>query len=144
MKRSDMLALAAAALMSCEGAMFANGPVFRELYLPQITAWELPVAIMGWVLASYGPILIAALFWRWADRFSAGWLLHILLVPCLYALLLAGSRLMLSTVNDLDFDNTLGAPIMPGMLCDVAVMAVYFPALAVKQLSNWRARMKGR
>lgn len=137
-----MLAMAAAALMSCEVAMFANGPVFRELYLPQITLSELPVAIAGWVLASYGPILVAALFWRWADRFSAGWLLHLLLIPCLYALLLAGSRLMLSTINDPDFDNTLGAPIMPGMLCDLAVMAVYFSALAVKQLSKWRARKK--
>jgi len=78
--------------------------------------------------------------WRWADRFSAGWLLHLLLIPCLYVLLLAGQRIMLSTVNDPDFDASLGAPIMPAFFCDLAVMAIYFSALGAKQASKSRAR----
>lgn len=140
MRRSDTLALAGAILMSCQGVLFATGPIFR-LYAPEITAQEFPVAIGGWVLASYGPILVAALFWRWADRFSKGWLLHLLLIPCLYALLLAGWRMMGSAVADSDFDNTLGAPIMPSMLLSVVVMAIYFSALAVKQISRWQGRL---
>ena len=142
MKRSDKLALAGAIIMSCQGVSFATGPVFR-LYAPEITAREFPVAIAGWALASYAPILVATLFWRLATRFSTGWLLHLLLLPCLYALLLAGSRIMLSTVNDPDFDNSLGAPIMPALFCALVVTVVYFSALAVKQVSRWRVRSNG-
>jgi hypothetical protein len=136
------VALAGAALITGQGVLFARGPVFREIYGPEITGWELPVAIAGWVLASYGPILAGALLWRWADRFSKGWLLHLLLVPCLYALLLAGARIMLSTVNDPDFDNTLGAPIMPAFFCAFVVLVVYFSALAMKRVSKFHAGSK--
>jgi hypothetical protein len=113
------------------------------LYAPDITAWELPVAIAGWALITYGPILTAALFWKWGDQFSNGWLLHILLIPCLYALLLAGERIMGSTVRDSDFDGTLGAPVMPAMLCALVVIAIYFSALAAKQISRWQSRANG-
>ncbi len=133
MRLSGTLALIGAILVSCEGAFFAAGPVFRELYLPQIAAWNLPVAIAGWALASYGPIVVAAFFWRGADRFAQGWLLHLLLIPCLYAVFLTGDRVMLNTVNDPDFDSTSGAPIMPAMLCILAVIIVYFLALAIKR-----------
>lgn len=135
MRRSDTLALAGTILMSCQGVLFVTGPIFR-LYAPEITAREIPVAIGGWAIASFGPILVAALFWRWADRKPKGWLLHLLLLPCLYALLLAGWRIMGSTVVDSDFDSTLGAPIMPSLLFSVVVMAVYYSALAAKQMSR--------
>jgi hypothetical protein len=142
MNRSDKLAVVGAVIMSYEAFSFAIGPVIG-LYLPEITACELPVAIAGWVIASYGPIVVATLFWRLADRLSMGWLLHILLVPCLYALLLTGERLMLSTVSDPDFDGTLGAPIMPAMFCDLVVIVVYFSALVAKQVFKSRPRSTG-
>ncbi len=50
---------------------------------------------------------------------------------------------MLSTINDPDFDSTLGAPIMPAMLCILVVMVLYFSALAVKQILKLRARLNG-
>lgn len=142
MRLSDRLALAGAALMSGAGILFAHGPVFRTFYAPELTAWTYPVAIAGWVLASYGPILVAALFWRWADRLSKGWLLHLLLIPCLFGLLIAGARIMGSTVVDSDFDNTLGAPIMPATFCALIVIAVYFPALAVKYAMRSKVRSR--
>lgn len=121
--------------MSCQGILFARGPIFR-LYAPEITAPELPVAVAGWAIASYGPLLIAIFFWRWADRFSSSWLLHVLLLPCLYAVLLAGWQIMGSTVVDSDFDSTLGAPILPSLLCAIVVMAAYYAAVAVKSVSR--------
>lgn len=136
MRRSDLLALVGVFLMSCEGVSFAMGPLFRQLYLPRINAWEFPIAIAGWALASCGPILVAALFWRLAGRFSAGWLLHVLLLPCFYALLLAGNWLMLSAVDVPDFDVTMGAPILPAFFCILVITVVYFSALAVKRVSN--------
>ena len=135
MRRSSKIALIGAILMSCQGILFATGPIYR-LYAPEITVLELPVAVAGWAIASYGPLLVAVLFWRWADRFSRGWLLHILLLPCLYAVLLAGWRIMGSTVVDSDFDSTLGAPIMPSLLCAIVVMTAYYAALAGKLASR--------
>jgi len=143
MRRSDTLALAGAILMSFQGVLFATGPVFRSFYAPDITAWKLPVWVAGWALITYGPILTAALFWRWADRFSHSWLLHILMIPCLYALLLAGGRSMGSTVRDSDFDSTLGAPVVPAFLSALVVIAIYFSALAAKQISRWQSRLNG-
>lgn len=143
MRRSDTLALAGAILMSFQGVLFATGSVFRTFYAPDITAWELPAWVAGWALITYGPILTAALFWRWGDRFSRGWLLHILIIPILYAVLLAGSRIMGSTVRDSDFDSTLGAPIMPAFLCALVVIAIYFSALAAKRILRWQTRLNG-
>jgi len=143
MRLSDKLALGGAIFMSVESVGFAIGPVFR-LYAPEITGWELPLAIAGWVLASYSPILVAALFWRWADRFAKGWLLHLLLIPCVFVPVLAGERMMQATVSDVDFDDTLGAPIMPALLCLVAVVAIYFSALAVNCALKLSARSHSR
>jgi len=126
-------------LVALEGASFTRTFAYHR-YFDGMPVGKLLVAASGWVLATCGPIIAAALLWRLAHRFSKGWLLHLLLLPSLYVLLLAGEKIMLSTVTDPDFDSTLGAPIMPAVLCIFLVMVFYFFALVFEYALKLRAR----
>ena len=142
MNRSDKLALAGVILVSLEGAAFTRSFAYH-LYFDGMPMGKLLIAASGWVLATFGPIRTAAFLWRLSHRFPKAWLLHLLLLPCLYVLLLAGERIMLSTVSDPDFDGTLGAPIMPAILCILLVAATYFSALASEYALKGGARSSG-
>ena len=104
---------------------------------------ELPIAVVGWVIVTYGPIIVATLLWGLAKRSSASWLLHFLLLPSFWALLVAGNSLMLSTLNVPDFDDTLGAPIMPALLVMTLTTALYASALVIGRLSALRGQTNG-
>jgi hypothetical protein len=139
MNRSDKLALGGVILVALEGASFRRTFAYHR-YFDGMPVGRLLMAASGWVLATCGPIIAAALLWRLAHRFSKGWLLHLLLIPSLYVVLLAGERIMLSTVSDPDFDSTLGTPIMPAMLCALLVMVFYLSALVLEHASKLSAR----
>lgn len=139
MSRCDKLALAGVIIVSRMGVAFTKSSAYHW-YFSQMPLGKLLIAIAGWALATYSPILVAALFWRVAKRSKVAWLLHVLLLPSFYGLLVAGNRLILSTLQEPDFDNTLGAPIMPALLVNVATVAVYFSALAVKRVLRLGAR----
>jgi hypothetical protein len=143
MNRCDQLALAGVLIVSLWGVEFTRSFVY-DLYFGRMPVGTLLVAAAGWVIATYGPVLAATLFWRLAKRFPMPWFVHVLLLPSFYALLAAGNLLMLSTLDVPDFDNTLGAPIMPALFVAIATMLVYFSALAVECVLRSRARSNGR
>ena len=133
MKRSDTLALAGLIIVSLGGVAFTKSFAYH-LYFGEMPAGTMSIAIAGWAIAAYGPILLAWLFWRMAQRISVAWLLHMMLLPSFYALLLAGNALMLSTLEVPDFDDTLGAPIMPALLSIAVTAIVYFSALVARHV----------
>ena len=66
MKRSDKLALAGLIIVSLGGAALTNSFAY-QLYFGQMPPGKLAIAIAGWAVAAYGPILLAGLFWRMAQ-----------------------------------------------------------------------------
>jgi hypothetical protein len=142
MDRCIKLALVGVITVSLAGFSFINSFAYR-LYFGQVPTTKLSVAVTGWALASYGPVIVAALIWKLAKRSSVPWLFHILLLPSFYALLVAGNALMLSTLNVPDFDDTLGAPIMLALFIIIGTMAIYLLALIVNQTSRFTARGNG-
>jgi hypothetical protein len=125
MNRFDKFALIASILMTLLGA---SGVIATtELYFRfQHPSWTMKVvAGIGWVIWTYGPILVTALFWRWSKRVRFAWTLHLLLLPCIWAVMVAGSRLMLFAMNLRDFDDTLGGPIMMGLFLTLVGIAGY-------------------
>lgn len=142
MNLRDKLALTGVIIVSVEGVAFTKSFAYK-LYFGQMPIGNLLIAGTGWALASYGPIILAALFWGIAKRSSMPWLLHVLLLPSFYGLLLAGNALMLSTLDVPDFDDTLGAPIMPALVVMIVTLLVYFSALAGQQALRLRARANG-
>jgi hypothetical protein len=142
MNRSDGLALAGVIVASFAGINFAR--TFADHpYFSGKPFWELSIVAAGWMLATYGPIITAALFWRLAKRSALPWLFHVLLLPMFYGLLLAGNAVMLSMLDVPDFDDTLGAPMMPAFFCTIATAIVYFSALAARGLLKLNARSSG-
>ena len=39
------------------------------------------LGIFGWMVATFGPIGLALVFWRLAKRFRGRWILHLLFLP---------------------------------------------------------------
>ena len=142
MNRCDQLALAGVIIVSLEGVAFTHSFAFH-LYFSQMPIAQLLIAVVGWVMVTYGPIIVATLLWGLAKRSSAPWLLHFLLLPSFWALLVAGNSLMLSTLNVPDFDDTLGAPIMPALLVMTVTIALYASALVLGRLSGLRGQTNG-
>lgn len=146
MKLSNKLALAGVIAVTLVGAAFTRSFAYK-LYFEQLPigrpmpTGQFLTAVAGWALATYGPILVAALFWNLAKRFPVLWILHVLLPLCLYRLLFAGNALMLSALEVGDFDATMGGPIMPAFFVIIVTLVVYFSALIV---SKWKAHSSGR
>lgn len=129
MNRLDKIALAtavAATLLSVTRYRFAF-----EYYADQMLPGSLVVAALGWGLATYGPLVVAVAFWRSAKHFPSPvpLMLHLLFVPCAFAALAAGDAVMLSTINDPDFDATLGAPELPAFMALIVSIFSYFIAV---------------
>lgn len=143
MRSSGKLALAGVVGVTFLGAAFMRSRAY-DLYFDQMPFGNWLVAASGWIVATYGPVLIAVSLWRFAKHHRAPWLLHLLLLPALYALLIAGSRLMLSTLYVPDFDATLGAPIMPAVLSIIAALTTYSMALAAERFSRSTGRANVR
>jgi len=99
------------------------------IYESQMTDGGKPLWITGWVVASYGPLCIAAAFWRLSKRVRYPWLLHLLFVPGALLTLRAGESLMPSVIQDPDFDSTIGAPVMAAIFCSFAAVIIYFGAV---------------
>lgn len=142
MTRFEKLALAAAILITL--FYLSNIGTFAfQYYLEQIPVEKLPVMIAGWALIAYGPLLVAVFFWRWAKRISTPLMLHLLFLPGAAALFGIGEQLMLSTIQDPDFDAMLGAPVIPAFFLFLATMATYFFALLVRRISKSGEHAKG-
>lgn len=138
MSRFDKAALAATiiVLLLC----FGGGRRFLayQYYLAQIRPAMLPVAVVGWGLVTFGPILLAALFWRRSRSASAPWIFHLLLLPGCLILLWAGDALMLSAITDPDFDATLDEPDMPGFFLFVIALCGYYTAFVADGIARAR------
>jgi hypothetical protein len=92
------------------------------------------LGLLGWFVATFGPIAAAAGFWRFAKRVRKPWLLHLLFFPCAFALLRAGAALMLLVIGDPDFDATLGGPVLQAGLLFAVAVAAYLAALVSSRL----------
>jgi hypothetical protein len=69
------------------------------------------------------------LCWRWSKRARLGWLLHLLFFPAAVLLFRVGASLMLRASDHVDFDDTIGTPVMAGMLLFVVAVGTYVAAL---------------
>ena len=134
MNRLEKLALTTAIVVTI---LIVTGlrSVAYTYYLDQVRAGGLPTWAAGTMLATYGPIAAAVLFWRCARKINALWTSFVLFLPCAVALLQAGETLMLSVIDDPDFDAMLGAPTMPANLSFIAAVGGYLAAVIARRRS---------
>lgn len=137
MRLCDKVALAGFIIVSLWGFAFLHSGDY-DLYFGQIQAGRLAAAIIGWVAAHYGPVLVALAFWRLADRSPAPWLFNVLLLPSFYVLLVMGFWLMRSASKTDDWDSTMGSPIIVAVPIMTGTMAVYYVAWILRKLRRPR------
>lgn len=142
MRRSGKAALIGFILFSFMGVAFLRSRAY-DLYFDQMSLDKWSVALAGWCLATYGPVLLGLCLWRLAKRSRNPWIIHLSLVPSLFALLVAGERIMLSTLYVPDFDSTLGAPIMPALVAVLATATIYYSALMIERSAGYQRRPSG-
>jgi hypothetical protein len=134
MNRFDKIALAVAiavTLLCARGQMRIMHFYMQMDHLPKTI---IPTWATGWVIATYGPMAIAAWIWRWAKRTRAPWLLHLLFLPCAIIALNVGESVMVSTIREPDFDGTLGGPMAPAILLFFIAVGGYFSGLILRQI----------
>jgi hypothetical protein len=131
MRLCDRVALVAVLIISIVGAFFTITQPSR-LYFGDMPTGKWLIAVAGWVTATYGPVVLGLSLWRLAKLCPVPWAIHVLLMPGLYALLVGGNRLILSTLYVKDYDATLGAPVMPAFASLLATIIIYYSAVVTE------------
>jgi hypothetical protein len=140
MTRFDKVALAAAVIVTALFAGMIGNAFHAYVVIFHMPSAMIPVAILGWVVFTYGPIAAAALFSRWSKRVRRPWALNLLAFPCIYFLAMIGTEMMLYAANAPDFDDTLGAPVFAGGILFVIAVIGCLATLT----SKWFARPTDR
>jgi hypothetical protein len=125
MNRFEICALVAVAavLFLCAGQII--GVTRLYIALGKMRGFGGVALVAGWGIFTFGPMLLAAAFHRLAKRVSKPWLLHLLLLPCIYGLGWLGSSTMLWATGEYDFDSTIGAPVMAGFFLMIIAVVGY-------------------
>ena len=109
-----------------------------------VTDATLAIGITGWIIATFGPITIAAWFWRRSKQAQAPWILHHTLLPLAAITFHAGGSILLFALGQPDFDAMLGAPINPAILIFVIAIGSYALALISTKIRASRAQAQGQ
>lgn len=90
-----------------------------------MSAGERVIGYFGWLIATFGPMILATLFWRWSKIFRKRWSLHLLMLPVALAMFKLGTSLMLSVIGSSDFDDTIGGPVIQARVLFVLAVIGY-------------------
>jgi len=135
MNRFDMVALCAAICIT----LLAMGriPFSFSLYLQHASSVQWAIWILGEIVITYGPIAAAALCWRWSGQTRWPALPHLLFLPLAMSLFWGGQSLLLAATDVPDFDDTIGAPVMPGAFLFLIASGLYVGALMHRAATRW-------
>lgn len=90
---------------------------------------------LGWLLATFGPIASAMVFWRLSKTTRKGWILHLLLLPVAFAFVRIGASIMVAVTGGLpDFDDTLGGPVLQAFTLLILTIVGYYLAVLIRAL----------
>ncbi len=136
MRSRSLIGLAIAATAACclVEVSQTNGIIgyYREnLSFPMFACW-----FAGFVAATISPATCSVLFWLIARRLQHGWIIHLLLLPVIYAAFQASAALMLFAADEPDLDSLSGHAIVPAALLLIICPIVYFVALAVRKIGR--------
>jgi hypothetical protein len=126
MSRLEKVALATAILAALLGVMGVRSPAY-QYYVDQLLPGSLAVGVLGWTVATYGPLALAVTFRRLTTHLRTPPLvLHLLFLPCALAFFWAGYATMAALIIDPDFDALLGFPETPALFSLAVATVGYF------------------
>ena len=99
------------------------------------------LGLVAWITATFGPAIIAVIFWRLAGRVRQSWLVHALFVPCSVLLEWAAVWLVFFANHDEgDGPPGLGIALIPAFLLLALSLFGYSLALGIAQIKRLRHR----
>lgn len=121
------------------GAAFNAASLYASVRPMSIS--EKVVGCSGWLLATFGPIASAIVFWRLSKTARKGWMLHLLLLPMAFAFLRIGASIMVAVTGGLpDFDDTLGGPVLQAFTLLILTIVGYYLAVLIRVLGRRTGR----
>lgn len=132
----DLFGLLAVAITTCLFVGAALDAASLYVSARPMSVGERIIGCFGWLVATFGPMILAILFWRRAKGLRNGWTLHLLMLPLAFATLKIGASLMLSVIGSPDFDDTLGGPIIQAMVLFLLAVIGYYSAVLHAALNH--------
>ena len=97
--------------------------------------------VLGYTIATFGPLSSAIAFWRLSDRVQASWMMHLLFVPVAFLIYKLGEQLVYYAAGVPDGDSVEGYMLLPALSLFVLTTVSYLSVLASRALTRfWRQR----
>ena len=131
MNRTGFLAygitMLALALLMGQGT--ANSLLFLYEYRGGFGA----LAVVAWLVATFGPIILSALAWAISGRIGIRlrWLPHLLFIPAAYFTVKTGASIFFDSMDVWGSSMADGMSILVAMACSMLAMLVHFVAALV-------------
>lgn len=114
-----------------------------DFYRENLTPADFAAWVTGLIIATLSPPVLAVAFWYGSMRFRNGWLLHLLLVPAIYAIVRGAIAIMLLAAHEPDSDSLTGWAADPATLLMLFCPVIYFLALGITRLPKRRIPVNG-
>jgi hypothetical protein len=143
LNRMDMFGLLAVGVTTFFflGAALEAGSLYASVR--PMSAGGLVLGCSGWFIATFGPIALAVVLWRWAKGLRKAWTLHVLMLPLALATLKLGGSLMLFGIGTPDFDATNGGPVIQAIALLLLAVIGYYAAVLYTAFKRWSAAANG-
>lgn len=102
------------------------------------------IGLLGWLFATFGPILSCVSLWRLYKRLPHAWLVHVAFFPVALGLFNGGDRMMLYAAGEWDWDGVIGGPILQAMFLFMLAVIGYYSAAIWTAAAAWRSRAQVR
>ena len=143
LNRMDMFGLLAVGVTTFLFLGEALNAAGLYMSVKRMSAGDLTIGCLGWLIATFGPIVVAIVFWRGTKRLQTPWVLHLLMLPLAFAMLYAGSALMLFVTGTPDFDDTIGGPVIQALALLLSAVIGYYSAVVYTALKRRSATANG-
>jgi hypothetical protein len=144
MRNRNLIGLAIAATAACyllADRSQTDGIV--GFYRDSLSALAFGCWLAGLVAATISAPLCVVLFWWSAKRVQHGWILHLSLVPAIYASFWASTALMLLAADEPDLDSLTGHSLLPAMVLFVICPIAYYASLGARKIGRRRRMANG-
>lgn len=114
-----------------------NSTIFVYQYAGGITA----LGVIGWLIASLGPIASSAFVWVIAQRIQAGWLLHLIFIPSAIAMFGLGKSLYFREAGVLGDSMIDGFALLTAtgyLMLALFIHLIAFTVSGIGSLKRWK------
>lgn len=136
-------AMAYWAVIGCIVLLTAREVVEPSLYLyERHTSGMVTLGVIGWFVATLGPLVLSVWVWRAARRVKQKWLWHLLFIPCSIAIYRLGASTLFYAAGVPDGDSVEGYTLLAGNGFLLFTLFVHTAALVAQAAAMVRSNVR--